>query len=292
MSLGGLIGSVMKPAAEAGAKYAEKRIDLDIKKELMDAEEQKLLRIDEIKRQRDLRDIPLKGRAETDVNVDRTERVGEVETNVMVNRENAMRDPKAQTAEETTKAQGRGERANLSAYADDPNARKGARAKASDSESSGTKAQGALAQFKLTQEKALADLRTKLSKLPGDSAERTEIERQIKDLSGSLITKSYSDMVTAAESYRKMAANLRKDAEDMFEEPGSTEKQELLRRARIYEEEADAILQAAKNKRLSGSTSPKTDKPSKGTNGPKEGDTDTSKSGKPIIFRNGQWEYK
>ena len=30
----------------------------------------------------------------------------------------------------------------------------------------------------------------------------------------------------------------------------------------------------------------------KATTGPKDGDTRTSKSGKPIVFRNGQWEYK
>ena len=258
MNLGGLIGSVMKPAAEAGAKYAEKRIDFDIKKELMDAEEQKLLRIDEIKRQRDIRDIPLRGEAETGVAVDRTTRVGGAETDVMVGREDALRPSKIKTEEETTKARGRAERANLTAYGSDAEARKGARAKASDSESSGTKAQGALAQFKLTQEKALAELRTEL-KDTKDPTRRAEIEQQLKDLNGSLTTKSYSDMVTAAESYRKMAANLRKDAEDLIEEPGSTEKQELLSRARIYEEEANAILQAAKNKRLSGSTKPKAD---------------------------------
>ena len=63
MSLGGLIGAVMKPAAEAGAKYAEKRIDLDIKKELMAAEEEKLLRIDEIKRKRDIADVKPKAEA-------------------------------------------------------------------------------------------------------------------------------------------------------------------------------------------------------------------------------------
>ena len=63
MNLGGLIGAVMKPAAEAGAKWAEKRIDLDIKKELMAAEEEKLLRIDEIKRKRDIADVKPKAEA-------------------------------------------------------------------------------------------------------------------------------------------------------------------------------------------------------------------------------------
>ena len=63
MNLGGLIGAVMKPAAEAGAKYAEKRIDFDIKKELMAAEEEKLLRIDEIKRKRDIADVKPKAEA-------------------------------------------------------------------------------------------------------------------------------------------------------------------------------------------------------------------------------------
>ena len=29
-----------------------------------------------------------------------------------------------------------------------------------------------------------------------------------------------------------------------------------------------------------------------GAGGPKEGATDVSKSGKPMIYRNGRWEYK
>jgi hypothetical protein len=118
-------------------------------------------------------------------------------------------------------------------------------------ESSATRAQAAATNFELGIKKDVADLRKEL-KNTTDPTKRSELEQQIKDLTGSLTTKSYGDMVTAAESYRKMAANLRKDAESVLE---TEERQALLDRAQIYEREADVILQATKGQRLPGSTS-------------------------------------
>jgi hypothetical protein len=250
-SLGGLISGVMGGAAKGYTEYAKQRLDVDIKKELMAAEEEKLLRIDEIKRQRDIRDIPAKGAAETAVQADRTTAVGGAETGVLANREDALRAGKAATTKATAMATGEAERENLAAYGSNANARAGARAKASDSESSATRAQAATTNFELGMKQDVAKLRRDL-KNTKDPALRAELEQQIKDLSGSLTTKSYSDMVTAAESYRKMAANLRKDAENILEDD---DRRTLLDRAQAYEREADAILQATKGQRLPGNTS-------------------------------------
>lgn len=146
-SLGGLISGVMGGAAKGYTDYAKQRLDVDIKKELMAAEEEKLLRIDEIKRQRDIRDIPAKGAAETGVQVDRTTAVGQAQTGVDVAREDALRPGRVATVKDTALATGEAERENLAAYGSDANARAGARAKASDSESLSARMQGRLAQL-------------------------------------------------------------------------------------------------------------------------------------------------
>ena len=67
-SFGGLISGVMGRAAEGYGKAADmemkKQSELDLRKQLMEAETEKQLRIDEIKRGRDIADIPLKSSAE------------------------------------------------------------------------------------------------------------------------------------------------------------------------------------------------------------------------------------
>lgn len=78
MAFNGLLQGVMKGiqgGADAGLYAAKGMFDdqrkVDVSKQLADIEEEKLLRIDEVKRQRDIRDIPLKGAAETQVAVER-----------------------------------------------------------------------------------------------------------------------------------------------------------------------------------------------------------------------------
>lgn len=78
MAFNGLLQGVMKGiqgGADAGVYAAKGMFDdqrkVDVSKQLADIEEEKLLRIDEVKRQRDIRDIPLKGAAETQVAVER-----------------------------------------------------------------------------------------------------------------------------------------------------------------------------------------------------------------------------
>lgn len=105
MKLSGLISGVMGGAAKGYGQYAEgelkKQQELDLRKQLMAAEEEKALRIDEIKRNRDIADIPRKGAAETGVAVDRaralipgeverTRQVGAAQTDVEVGRAERM----------------------------------------------------------------------------------------------------------------------------------------------------------------------------------------------------------
>lgn len=78
MAFNGLLQGVMQGiqgGADAGVYAAKGLFDdqrkVDVSKQLADIEEEKLLRIDEIKRERDIRDIPLKGAADTQVAVDR-----------------------------------------------------------------------------------------------------------------------------------------------------------------------------------------------------------------------------
>lgn len=78
MAFNGLLQGVMQGiqgGADAGVYAAKGLYDdqrkIDVSKALADIEEEKLLRIDEVKRERDIADIPKKGAAETQVAVDR-----------------------------------------------------------------------------------------------------------------------------------------------------------------------------------------------------------------------------
>lgn len=79
MAFNGLLQGVMQgigAGAKAGAKIAEGAIEdkrkLDVFKEMADIEEQKALRIDEVKRNREIDDIGRKGEAETKAITSRT----------------------------------------------------------------------------------------------------------------------------------------------------------------------------------------------------------------------------
>lgn len=78
MGFNGLLQGVMQGVqggADAGAYAAKGLYDdqrkIDVNKALADIEEEKILRIDEVKREREIADIPRKGAAETQVAVDR-----------------------------------------------------------------------------------------------------------------------------------------------------------------------------------------------------------------------------
>lgn len=294
----GLIAGVLGGAARGYTQMAEgelkKQQELDLRTQLMEAETEKQLRIDEIKRNRDIADIPRKAEATAaaapvlargDAAAAPIRAEGEAAAAPIKARGEAAAAPiRAEGEAAAAPIKARGEAQGQIAKTGTPGYLGSVASETSAKESSGSKAQGALANFKLSQERAVADLRTQLSRTT-DEGQRGVIEQQIKDLSGSS-SKSYGDMVTAAGHYRMLAQNLRKDA-DMANTEG--ERTAMLERAMYYEKEADGILQATKDKRLGsdGKSGASTT-----TGSPREGQESVSKSGKPIVFRNGQWVYK
>lgn len=79
MAFNGLLQGVMqgissgaKAGAEVAKGYYEDERKIDVYKEMADIEEQKMLRIDEVKRNRDVEDIGRKGQAETEALVARS----------------------------------------------------------------------------------------------------------------------------------------------------------------------------------------------------------------------------
>jgi hypothetical protein len=302
MSFAGLISGVLGGAAKGYGEYAgselKKQQELDLRQQLLEAETEKKLRIDEIKRTRDIEDIGRRHEAEAAAApIAAKGRVaGEVaaleaaDAAGLPEKKAAYKGRELEAGRDNVKLQSRIEAEGEVEKTSTPGYLKAAsdKARAGHVESASSAASAEATRFALQQQRQLASLRGQLSKLPEGDPQRAVLERQIKDLTGTMSNKSYGDMVTAAGHYRLMAQNLRKDAEMATSD---AERGEILRRANSYEQEADAILQTTKDRRLGGGASkPAAAAPAKG--GPREGERGTSKSGKPIVFTNGQWVYE
>lgn len=309
--LGGLIAGALGGAAKGYTQMAEGELQnqqrLDFQREISKMEEERLLRIDEIKRNRDVTDIgrrtsaqatadaaaapvraqgeaaaaPIRARGEVAGAVAKIDEA----TNVGLPQKKADYERTEFTAGAPLRSDQATERGTLEgqAFTAKVNAPGYTAAKARDTaagESSASKATAAVANFELSQKKAIGDLRTQLTKTR-DPEDRAFIEQQIKDLSGTS-TKSYGDMVTAAGHYRMLAQNLRKDAEMAASDD---ERADMMTRARYYEQEADGILQTTKGLRLG-----KDAKPSSGPNSSQSvGTPSTSryKEGDVVNLKNG-----
>jgi hypothetical protein len=250
--ISGVLGGVAKGVTEIAEGEIEKNQKIDLQQKILEMAEAKERRAAEFQaklnldtKKRELTELePLK----TDAEVKRTQAVGTAETGVLAGREKELGPLKAQNAKTARLAEGEAERTNLGAYAGDAQARAGVRAKASDSESAATKITATAAQFDLDQKRTLAGLRKEMSDT-ADPAKRQELRTRIDDLNG-LSSRSFSDVVTAGEAYRKMAANLRKDVNDgVYSED---EGKDALKRANQYEQQAASILQGAVDKRMGG----------------------------------------
>lgn len=285
--LAGLIGAAaggIKGAADAYSMGAKSEFDnqqkVNLSQQLLDMEEQKALRVDEITRSRNIADVPKMATAQAEAApiVAKGTVAGQVAgaqavkdsglQNLLASNEAAGINAKATAgvpeAEAALKAkQLVAGKANVTeaasqtgaANATQFNAEVGApgyltnKTKLTNAtESSGSKAQAALAGFTLTNAKVLQDARNLLAK-ESDPEKRDELTRSIADLSGAS-TKNFGDVAIAARSWVTMAQNLRKDAEMLPE----SEQKELTTRAQGYEQSADALLKSIADKRLPGST--------------------------------------
>jgi len=287
--LAGLIGAAasgLKGAADAYSMGAKSEFDknqkIDLSQELLNMEEQKALRVDEITRSRNLEDVgrlatanaaaaPIVARGNVAGQVATADAVstsglaGKLAANKAAgfNADAVAGVPAAEANLKT--AQLTANKANVteaasqtgSANATQFNAEVGAPGYLANktkltaaTEQSGSKAQAALANFTLTNAKVLQDARVLLAK-ESDPEKRDELTRSIADLSGAS-TKNFGDVATAARSWVTMAQNLRKDAEMATPEDAK----ELTTRAQGYEQSADALLKSIAEKRLPGSGTP------------------------------------
>lgn len=285
--LAGLINAAasgIKGAADAYSVGAKSEFDnqqkVNLSQQLLDMEEQKALRVDEITRSRNIADVPRLATAQAEaapivakgVVAGRNATADAIGTTGVLNKEaanevagiTAKSNAGLPEAEAGLKSkQLAANKANVTeaatqtglATATEQTAKTGAKgylgsvaAETNAKEQSGSKAQAALANFTLTNAKVLQDARALLAK-ETDPEQRDILTRSIADLSGAS-TKNFGDVATAARSWVTMAQNLRKDAELLPE----AEQKELTARAQGYEQSADALLKSIADKRLPGST--------------------------------------
>lgn len=272
MSLAGLISGVMGGAAKGYTDVAQgelkKQQELDFRKELMAAEEQKMLRIDEIKRNRDVADIGRRTTAEADARLAtagtnaRADVAAKVATFDAADaaglpaKEAGYKGKQlaanAPNVEIEARQRGTAAATEQTARTDAPGYLASVAKETSAKESSASKASAAASGFELAQKKALADLRSKLSQTT-DPDQRATLTQQIGDLSGGS-QKSYADMVTAGDSFRKLAANLRQQLKDDLS-LSETEQADIKQRIQLYEEQAASILGTTVDKRLGAGAS-------------------------------------
>lgn len=296
MSLGlaGLISGVMGGAARGYTQVAEgemrKQQELDLRKQMLEAEEEKQLRIDEIKRNRDRAD------KDYELSPEHIEKVGAAdrmksEITARNRRDNAPLAAEADAAELDAGAtnvkrkatlEGEAAAAGQVAKMNTPGYQSALRQEADAKESSATRAAAAESSFDLSQKKALADLRKQLAEAT-DPGQRDALEQAISDMSGAT-TKSYSDMVTAAGHFRMLAQNLRKDAENMAPQDADA----TLARAQGYEDDAVTLMRQVASKRGVGTSG--------GGGGLKAGDTTVIKSGphkgKTAVYDGKGWKLQ
>lgn len=300
--MAGIIGSALGRAlSDIGGdviKRADKDEDRAWQQRLMQLEEEKQLRLDEIKRARDTADIGTRAAATANANLETAPinaqaavagKVAEVDATVnsgLIAKQAGLKQEEF-TANKPVRDAGRdeaitGEIDTQTRLAQDPNYLS-ARAKiATASEGSSTKAAAASSQFDLSQKKLLADLRTNLAK--AEPGAREGLEKQIRDLSGAS-TKSYGDMVSAGNSFRMMANTLRQELRD---NPPLAEADvaDMQKKIADYDMQASSILGATVDKRLGGSAAPA---PAGSTR--KIGDTQQIQSG-PNQGKTARWDGK
>lgn len=267
MGLGGLIAGALGGAAKGYTEVAEtnfkKSAELDLKKQLMEAEADKRLAIDAITRQRDIADIGGRTQATANANLAAAPTVGQTAVASKVAEATAIKGsglPQLQAENtaaelaankgnvvEKAKQAGEAEGAGSVAKINTPGYLKAvtANARAGHIESAGSLATAGLANFELNQKKTVAELNKSLSN-ETDPTKREEISQKIKDLSGGS-TKSFSDVVALGNGYVNMAGKLRTQAKDEADE---TVRGNMNAQATQYEQAADSVFNSIKEKRL------------------------------------------
>lgn len=251
MALGGIIAGALSGGAQAVGQVADTQIQTNQRKDLATFESQlqmerqtALARLQQsIGREDTLYNTTGEGgKAKTAYEVDRTRQVGDVETEQLGKREGVI-----------GAARGEAERKNLAAYATDGAARAGVRAKTSDQESNSAKTATAVAAFELEQKRAVMDLRKQAARLRagGNEDAAAQTEAMIATLTGATQSKTYGDVVKAAEVYSKMASDQAAILADPVKSATLTDAQrdQMTQNIQRYQQAADQILSGATEKR-------------------------------------------
>lgn len=195
MNLGGLIAGALGGAARGYTAAAQgelrKQQEFDLRKMLAEVEAEKELRLDEVRRQRDLRDIPLRQQATLPGEVERERQLGGARTEVEVGRQEALRPGRVAEEGELADARSAAARRADAGYAADPSARSGVRARAQDTrvETPGAAEAAAYAG-------EVRSLRRQLSRTT-DPAQRAQIEQRIRDLGGGQDARDRTDPLSS-----------------------------------------------------------------------------------------------
>lgn len=271
-ALGQAVANAGNTAAGMMMRGIEEERQMSFRERLMQLEEAKAERLARLQadlavdtKRRELTELEPLAR---DAAVARTTAVGQAETGVQVDRQGKMLPGVITTARESERARQAAQREGEAAYGTEEgkDALKGIKARAEASETPGQRAARELtglqinaAKFEIAQKRALGDLRTTLANT-ADPDQRAVLNQQIQDLSGAS-TKSYADMVTAGDSFRKLAANLRQQLKDDVT-LAEDEQKELKQRIDLYERQAASILGTTVDRRLgAGAGKPASAKP-------------------------------
>jgi hypothetical protein len=305
---GGLIAGAISGGAQAAGQIADDQIKQNEREKLLriqqEMEERRLVRADQLARERMMWEVDTspdgyatkKTAAETareksvqgvrtdaavgqarqmiDVDVDREKKLAPVKRDNAVSQAAAVKKAENQVALEDTLAKG-----------SNKDYLKALGALNDANQSSAARASAAKTVYEMNRQKYVDNLRDVASGLmaAGDR-EGAEEQLRVADMaSGKTPAKSFSDVAAFAKVLEAQAAALvvpMKGGDPMNPENVA---QATAIRQRIQELAADVS-----SKRGVGGSGAET----KPAAGPKEGDKSTSKSGKPIVYRNGQWVYQ
>ena len=271
--LGGLIGNVLKSGGEgvgnvAMMEYGQQK-KLDYAKAISDMEEEKLLRVDEVKRTRDVRDIGLRTAAEADARLVNAPKVGQAvvaEETGKIDAATAAGLPQKKAALRTAELEAN--KVNVAEEARQAGQAEGTKQTAKTSVKGYLESIGLEDLAKSSGERSVAAVTANAPKIQ-QAADGRFIVVQGGKATGVLKDPATGEPLMGAKDLDQRTLK-------MVDALLTGAKGELDPQAR-----KDAVDQAIDL--LKGSNK---------TAAPKEGDTAMSKSGKPIVYKNGQWVYK
>lgn len=316
MGLGGLIAGALGGAAkgyvETSQSELRKQQTLDLQKQTMAMEEEKQLRIDEIRRNRDIADIGKKADAETDASVRNAPKLAQSKVDSRVAELGAAEKAGLPAMEADAAAQVEAAKykallkagvpaakaaAEAAAFAAGADLRKAQRGEVVQGEIDATTTmagnQGYLSGKRRIAEATETSSQRASAAATSDANRRAQSEfTRLENARAAAV--DYQDAMdrgddAAAKNARKRGLRFGVDPAGVKRGALKVTEDDMGNKVLVHEDDKGNVTRVDTSKLPAyGET-----KPQAGSTGggPKEGDRSKSKSGKDIIYRNGQWEY-